>query len=137
MHANQNESHLIKEMLVGRSIISADARTGRLTLDNGTVLLLSGNDGCGGCISGFFNITWLADFDNKIMNVSVVRKESDDEDRITYEIFVFGSAAERTDEEGTAIATISGVLGNGYYGEGFTLQIEGWFDEAENTWKKS
>lgn len=139
MYADETDSGLINEMLVGRSIVSADSRTGRLTLDNGTVLLVSANGGCGGCTSGFFRISSMEDFDNRIMNVSVVRKTVDGEDsgEIIYEIFVFGaeSGSAYDDEEGgTSIATISGTLGNGYYGEGFTIEVEGWYDAVTDKW---
>lgn len=118
--------------LVGRRIVQAeigettfkvggyDSRAeGRLVLDDGTVLYLGGNEGCGGCSSGWYGLTQVAKVDNLITNVRVEANPDDDyEGEGAYRIFVIADAVEIN------VAEFEGSDGNGYYGSGFWVVVQ-------------
>lgn len=115
----------LRTALIGRSVTSVefgptDAPTyaeGKITLDDGTSLLLSGNDGCGGCPSGNYSLTLLNDMPvNGITNVEIVTEELPDDDQ-AYRIFVLA------EDRRFALAEFQGTDGNGWYGTGFWFTV--------------
>lgn len=106
----------IKDLFVGRKIVSADKDQSTMTLDNGTVLKIVPNQGsC--CSSGDYWLKDVAGFDNAIMNVEVI--ESTNDNYTLYSIFVYTEGIETAKE----VAIIEGDDGNGYYGSGFTINV--------------
>jgi nicotinamide mononucleotide (NMN) deamidase PncC len=62
----------VKELLLFHKVVSVQARNDQdaeLVLDNGTVLEVYGNVGCGGCENGWYYLTALNKCDNAITNV--------------------------------------------------------------------
>lgn len=137
----------LKELLIGKSIVSAEIRderpesytsgpTGYLTLSDGTVLKVWGNDGGCACSAGCYPLAHLAACENAITNVVVEsRPDSDYETEPCrtcgkkycwedghdsggyYRIFVFSA------DEKISIASFEGSDGNGYYGTGWWLTV--------------
>lgn len=123
----------LSDVLVGRKIVHAEIggdnypqvgyyqrAEGALVLDDGTKLYLAGNEGCGGCSSGWYELEHVATVDNVITRVRVVEDPDNDDREYTggkYEIFVYA------DNEKVNIATFKGSDGNGYYGSGFTFEV--------------
>ena len=76
--AHSDDDHFeseVKKLLLFRTIVKVemqDSQTGVLTLDNGTKLLVQGNEGCGGCGNGWFYLDELNGCDNAITNVECV-----------------------------------------------------------------
>lgn len=113
----------VEALLVGRRIMTAEVRgdAGLLSLDDGTVVKVKGNEGCGGCSSGWYAVTQVAATENVI---TAVRLETEplstdvpwDEDFI-YRIFVI------TGNQETEAVTVEGTDGNGYYGSGYYIDI--------------
>lgn len=118
---NHDETEQIKELLLGRTVSKVEKNT--LLLDDGRKLVLHGNEGCGGCGSGWYELETLNECPiNAITNVEVV-DESDDPDNYDsdgghYRIFVL---AQDTRIE---LATFEGSDGNGYYGTGFWIEVK-------------
>ena len=120
----------IKDLLVGRKVVSVEQKgeKGYATLDNGTVLELQGNYGCGGCTSGWYQLDSLNRVDNVITAVEVTSFEKDSGEEVTeewydypqvYKIFVYA------ENEKIEFATFEGDDGNGYYGTGFDIFVKG------------
>lgn len=107
----------IRELLVGRKVkVDED----NLILDNGIVLEVIANEGCGGCSSGWYSITKLNEVDNAITNVEFdcdgdVANEDDD---TSYKIFVF------CEDTRIKLLQVDGSDGNGYYGTGYTIIVK-------------
>lgn len=107
----------IRELLVGRKVkVDGD----NLILDNGIVLEVIANEGCGGCSSGWYSITKLNEVDNAITNVEFdcdgdVANEEDD---TSYKIFVF------CEDTRIKLLQVDGSDGNGYYGTGYTIIVK-------------
>lgn len=107
----------IRELLVGRKVkVDGD----NLILDNGIVLEVIANEGCGGCSSGWYSITKLNEVDNAITNVEFdcdgdVANEDDD---TSYKIFVF------CEDTRIKLLQVDGSDGNGYYGTGYTIIVK-------------
>lgn len=80
-------------------------------LDNGIVLRVEGNRGCGGCGNGCFDLTAL----NKCDNV-ITRVECEDISEEKYTIFVFA------ENEKIKLLEYEGY-DNGYYGTGYEMLI--------------
>lgn len=117
-HYNEKE---IKELLLFHKVVKADVKTRTLTLDNGTELTFEGNEGCPGCISGWYYIEELSECDNVITNVEFVIDDDvkyKDYDNISYKIFVFA------EDKRIKIAQIDGTDGNGYYGTGYAVYVK-------------
>lgn len=131
-----NNEKEIAALLVGRRIVEAEKgkfafpgsdsdyysrpADGRLLLDDGTTLFLRGNDGCGGCSSGWYELESIAKVDNAITGVRVEAKPGGDDLGSydgTYRIFVMAEATEIN------VAEFTGSDGNGYYGTGFELFV--------------
>ena len=107
----------IRELLVGRKVkVDGD----NLILDNGIVLEVIANEGCGGCSSGWYSITKLNEVDNAITNVEFdcdgdIANEDDD---TSYKIFVF------CEDTRIKLLQVVGSDGNGYYGTGYTIIVK-------------
>lgn len=110
-HYQENE---IKELLMFRKIVKVEDDT--LYLDNGVELEVLPNEGCGGCVSGWYHIEELNGCDNAITNVEF---ECEDlgYDEYSYKIFVFA------EDTRIKIVQVDGDDGNGYYGTGYTIRV--------------
>jgi hypothetical protein len=109
----------ISALLVGRKVTKVSGDT--LLLDNGVVLVLTGNDGGCSCGAGDYELVELNGIDNIITRVELVN-DPDGEDHPdgggTYQIFVFA------DNEKVNLARFEGSDGNGYYGTGYTIEVK-------------
>lgn len=113
-----SDAGLYTQLLRGRYVTSVEGSV--ITLDDGTELYIYGNDGCGGCESGWY---WLEETFKqgsrraRIMSAYVDYDEDDKEPPSVYTIFVMvdGNPTQ------LPLATVRGNDGNGYYGTGFTL----------------
>ena len=106
----------VKELLLFHKVVSVQARNDQdaeLVLDNGTVLEVYGNEGCGGCENGWYYLTALNKCDNAITNVEVVQ----DECETVFSIFVYA------DDTRINLITYEGD-DNGYYGTGYYLRVK-------------
>lgn len=129
----------IAAVLVGRRIVEAEkgefdfpgrdrwaaSADGRLVLDDGTVLYLTGNDGGCACSAGCYPLDKVATVDN-IITSARVEADPHDEDEAwgtggrengTYRIFVIADNIEIN------VAEFVGTDGNGYYGTGFEITV--------------
>lgn len=92
-----------------------DSITGRLTLDDGTVIYVAPNEGGCACSAGDYYLKHLATVDNVITSVRLAVETEDDESwepDQSYRIYVVADAVE-----------IDGNDGNGYYGTGYELIV--------------
>lgn len=113
-----SDDGLYTQLLRGRYVTSID--DGTITLDDGTELYIHGNEGCGGCESGW---CWLEQVykqgsrQARIMSAYVAYGEDDEDAPSVYTLFVMvdGNPTQ------LPLATVRGSDGNGYYGTGFTL----------------
>jgi len=110
----------ISELLMGHKVtkITDDM----LFLDNGTKLTLMGNQGGCSCGAGDYELSELNGVDNIITAVEFVDDPSGDGFGPTvgvYKIFVYA------DNQKINLATFSGTDGNGYYGTGYRIHVEG------------
>lgn len=106
----------VKEQLLFHKVISVKAfndQNAELVLDNGTILEVYGNEGCGGCGNGWYYLTALNKCDNAITNVEVVENK----DETVFSIFVYA------DDTRINLVTYEGE-DNGYYGVGYYLQVK-------------
>ena len=135
------DAERLRSLLFGRKVVRAEVRdenptrydagpTGFLTLDDGTVLKLWGNDGGCACSAGCYPLTVLNTWDNAITNVEVEERPDDESacpvcDRYScdhkrdagwYRIFVVA-------EDRHLLASFEGSDGNGYYGTGWWLSV--------------
>lgn len=139
----------LRPVLMGRRIVKAEMSntkppskywdggpTGTLTLDDGTVLHVWGNDG-GCCSAGCYPLEHVAKCDNIITDVEVhadpdgddystkcpecgsyyCRHDAADRPEGVYRIFVFHG------DQRINVAEFSGTDGNGYYGTGFHVRV--------------
>lgn len=102
----------LSRLFVGRRIVSADVES--LTLDDGTVLDIRANEGCGGCWSGWYELERLSSFDNVITGVRLDFADGDDHEEVVA-LFVYAEGASKE------VVTVSGNEGSGYYGRGFRI----------------
>lgn len=133
---DQDDAEEIAALLIGRRIIQAEKgrfdipgryewnsprhAEGRLVLDDGTELYLTGHEGGCSCGAGDYELEKVAAVDNVITAARIEAKPGgDDEDTYdgTYRIFVLADAAEIN------VAEFVGSDGNGYYGTGFDLHV--------------
>jgi hypothetical protein len=103
-------------LLVGHTVTKVTNRT--LALDDGTVLDIVPNSGCGGCISGDYEIDELNGCDNVITSASLVQDPDTPDEEHAWTLFVFAN------NEKINLLGISGDDGNGYYGTGFRINVK-------------
>lgn len=133
---SQDNTEQIAALLTGRRIIAAemghfdrsddqgwgDAPTGKLTLDDGTVVLVVPNQGGCACSAGDYELTSLATCENIITSVRTAcetppSQEEYGEPDQSYRIYVVADAVEIN------AVQIDGNDGNGYYGTGYELIV--------------
>lgn len=105
----------IEELLLGHKVTVDDYDN--LVLDNGVVLQINPNIGCGGCESGNYYLEHIASVNNAITNVEFVEEFEDDCYYEHYKIFVIA------DGMTTELLDVYGTDGNGYYGTGYTIDV--------------
>lgn len=105
----------IEELLLGHKIAVDDYDN--LVLDNGVVLRINPNIGCGGCEYGNYYLEHIASVNNVITNVEFVEEFEDDCYYEYYKIFVIA------DGMTTELLDVYGTDGNGYYGTGYTIDV--------------
>jgi len=109
----------IRDLLLGHKV--AKVADDHLELDDGTVVRVVANEGCGGCASGWYGLTELNDCDNIITAVEFEEGVSDDEsewERETiYSVFVVA------EDKRINLYAVEGDDGNGYYGTGYRLLV--------------
>lgn len=128
---HSHDPDALAALLVGRRIVGAGGKGGApahgLLLDDGTVLDVEANPGCGGggCTSGSFDLTRLAAFPSRIMRVELERDEVTHRDFLgrdtsldRYRLFVYSAAG-----PGRAVVTVEGTDGAPEYGTGFELAV--------------
>lgn len=111
----------IKELLIGRKV---KVEKNNLILDNGIVLEIMPNVGCGGCNSGWYDIQELNEVDNAITNVEFVC-EPGSFDEYSYKIFVF------CEDRRIKLLQVDGDDGNGWYGTGYSIRVKSINKESE------
>lgn len=114
----------IKELLIGRKVkvVGDNGQSATLELDNGLILEVLANEGCGGCSNGWYSIWNLNNVDNAITNVEfecddLDPKENDWNDT-SYKIFVF------CEDTRINLLDVTGSNGNGYYGRGYSITVK-------------
>lgn len=113
-----NFEESVKELLLYRKIIKVEKigdQEGILTLDNGTQLFVEGNEGCGGCGNGWYDLYELNECDNVITNVKCEIDKDDGYD--VYNIFVFAE-----DKQINCVQYRGSD--NGWYGTGYSLSVK-------------
>lgn len=123
----ESDRAAIRALLLGHKIdkIADD----HLRLDDGTVMRIVPNEGCGGCASGNYWISEINEADNIITAVDVVeaKKPCDDEwcapdhkycePDWVYSVFVV------VEDRRFTLFAVEGNDGNGYYGTGYELLV--------------
>ena len=110
----QNEKE-IEELLLGHKVTADDYD--KLILDNGVVLQINPNIGCGACESGNYYLDHISSVNNAITNVEFVEEFEDDCYYEHYKIFVIA------DGMTTELLDVYGTDGSGYYGTGYTIDV--------------
>jgi hypothetical protein len=130
----QDDVEEITALLTGRRIVAVeqgtferpdqewgDQPTGKLTLDDSTVLLVVPNEGGCACSAGDYYLKSLATCDNVITSVRLAVEADNDEQWSepdqSYRIYVLADAVEIN------AVRIDGNDGNGYYGTGYELIV--------------
>lgn len=132
---NYADTDAISALLTGRRITAVeqgrfdrpdgtswgDTITGKLTLDDGTVVMVAPNEGGCACSAGDYYLKSLATCDNVITSVRVAdetdpEQEWSEPDR-SYRTYVIADAVEIN------AVRIDGNDGNGYYGTGYELIV--------------
>ncbi len=115
----------LRAALFGRSVVSVQTDEddynpeGRVLLDDGTELILQGNEGGCSCGGGDYSLTQLNDMPiNGITNVEVDVEGIGSGTRLTYRIFVLAQ------DERFELAAFDGDDGSGYYGSGFWFTVK-------------
>ncbi len=115
-YVNHYEQEEIRNLLLGRTV--AKIHDDALSLDNGLILKIHPNEGCGGCSSGWYDISELNECPiNAIMNVEFTEEEQNGYDDYVYKIFVLA------EDQRIKLLEIGGSDGNGYYGTGYWIEI--------------
>lgn len=111
------EEERIKELLLYRRIV--EVRGDTLILDNGVQLEVRGNEGCGGCASGNYDVTEINTCFNAITDVEFECEPTDEiYDEQAYRIYVLSA------DERTKVVQVEGTDGNGYYGTGYSIRVK-------------
>ena len=118
-----DDTDALREAMFGRSVVSVQiddddySPEGRVLLDDGTELILHGNDGGCSCGGGDYALTRLNDMPiNGITNVEIDVDEHDGYS-LTYRIFVLAQ------DQRFELAAFEGNDGSGYYGTGFWFTV--------------
>ena len=99
-----------------------EVRTTTLTLDNGDTLTIEGNEGCMGCVNGWYHLENAYKRGNhtaRIMNAHV-EYSRDDNYADGWEVYTIFVMIEGNQTQ-LPLATLRGDDGPGAYGTGFTL----------------
>lgn len=117
---DQNEVDRIRTLLLGHRI--AKIADDHLQLDDGTVIKIVANSGCGGCPSGNYDLTELNGCDNVVTAVDFVEgvggNTGDPWGNVSvYSVFVIA------EDRRINLYTVEGDDGNGYYGTGYELLV--------------
>ncbi len=122
---SHDDTDALREALFGRSVVSVQigdddySPEGRVLLDDGTELILQGNEGGCSCGGGDYALTRLNDMPiNGITNVEVDVEKIGSDTRLTYRIFVLAQ------DERFELAAFEGDDGSGYYGSGFWFTVK-------------
>ena len=115
-YCNETDTDSITELLIGRRVIEVDNRL--LTLDDGTVLEVVPNEGCGGCLSGDYYLEHLEAVNNAITDVELSCTVGSDETSKTYRIYVYAHGIKHE------LLRVVGDDGNGWYGTGYELHVK-------------
>lgn len=114
---------ILKGRYIADITISDDeVRTTTLTLDNGDTLTLEGNEGCMGCVNGWYHLENAYKRGNntaRIMNAHV-EYSRDDNYADGWEVYTIFVMVEGNHTQ-LPLATLRGDDGPGAYGTGFTL----------------
>lgn len=113
-----DQQEKIKELLMWKSVKKINDNT--IELSDGTLLYLKGNEGCGGCSSGWYELNELNEVPNAITNVEFEDAQIKDgywEAEGCYRIFVYA------ENQKIKLAEFEGSDGNGYYGSGYWIYI--------------
>ena len=116
---NGEDIEEIKKVLLYKKIVEVhitDEQAGTMKLDDGTVLEIVANEGCGGCSNGWYYLDELNKCENTITNVELVYDQKGSDEVI--QIFVYA------EDKPIKAIDVYGDEGNGYYGRGFTIRIE-------------
>lgn len=117
---DEDYEKVVKELLLYHKVVKAeevDGQTALLTLDNGTQLLLEGNEGCGGCGNGWFFLQDLNTCNNVITDVKCECDCEEGCDGGTYHIYVFA------EDQKINLVEFNGY-DNGWYGTGYRLSVK-------------
>lgn len=107
---HEDEARL-NELFVGRKVIEVTDDT--FILDDGSLLTVVPNSGCGGCGNGWYEIESIASFDHIITGVQVTAEGGDARfNLIFYSVGIQGKGVEVTGGD------------NGYYGTGFSIAVD-------------
>ena len=122
---SHDDTDALREALFGRSVVSVQtdeddySPEGRVLLDDGTELILQGNEGGCSCGGGDYALTRLNDMPiNGITNVEVDVEKIGSDTRLTYRIFVLAQ------DQRFELAAFEGDDGSGYYGSGFWFTVK-------------
>lgn len=127
---SEDDVQATRDLLIGRRIVKAERgewkqerwyepATGKLTLDDGTIIYVRPNIGGCSCGAGDYELEHLATTPNAITDVRLAQegKEEWGEFSGSYHIYVIA------DNQEINAVQITGDDGNGYYGTGYTLEV--------------
>ena len=112
-----DQENEIEDLLLYRKIVNVENNT--LYLDNGVELEVCPNEGCGGCNSGWYELTELNECDNAITSVEFCCENVEGSYcEKSYKIFVFA------ENKKIKILQVDGTDGNGWYGTGYSIIVK-------------
>ena len=116
---NEDDHSEIQALLLGHTIETVF--DDHMLLDDGTLIKIVANEGCGGCTSGGYELSVLNRVDNVITSVEFVdRVEEDSEYPDTiYEVFVVAA------DERINLYAVQGDDGDVNYGTRYRLLVRG------------
>ena len=117
---DQDDEDQIRELLIGHAITKVSGYT--MELDDGTILEIEPNEGCGGCSNGYYELEELNEVPNAITAVEFedITESAGppySESQI-YQIFVLAESQK------IKILDVRGDDGNGYYGTGYRVWVK-------------